>query len=155
PLRCVPPRYAATDGARDVRMDDGGGRTWEMLVRDPAVLERVNYWLGPKRLRTSYCVKQLDLFDSAGRRQRSEVLFADLQTETELSHRDIGFGIGQVLPILINAAAQKRHLIAIEQPELHLHPAQQAELGDVFIEAALGERKNTFLLETHSEHLIL
>jgi predicted ATPase len=38
---------------------------------------------------------------------------------------------------------------------LHLHPAHQAELGDVFIESALGERKNTFLLETHSEHLIL
>ena len=38
---------------------------------------------------------------------------------------------------------------------MHLHPAMQAELGDVFIESALGERKNTFLLETHSEHLIL
>ena len=49
----------------------------------------------------------------------------------------------------------RERLIAIEQPELHLHPAQQAELGDVFIESALGERKNTFLLETHSEHLIL
>ena len=31
----------------------------------------------------------------------------------------------------------------------------QAELGDVFIESALGENKNTFILETHSEHLIL
>ena len=31
----------------------------------------------------------------------------------------------------------------------------QAELGDVFIQSALGEQKNTFLLETHSEHLIL
>jgi predicted ATPase len=56
---------------------------------------------------------------------------------------------------LVNAAAMRERLIAIEQPELHLHPAQQAELGDVFIESALGERKNTFLLETHSEHLIL
>jgi predicted ATPase len=46
-------------------------------------------------------------------------------------------------------------LIAIEQPELHLHPALQAELGDVFIESALGENKNTFLIETHSEHVIL
>ena len=43
----------------------------------------------------------------------------------------------------------------MEQPEIHLHPALQAELGDVFIEAALGERKNTLLIETHSEHLIL
>jgi predicted ATPase len=31
----------------------------------------------------------------------------------------------------------------------------KADLGDGFIESALGERKNTFILETHSEHLIL
>ena len=43
----------------------------------------------------------------------------------------------------------------MEQPEIHLHPALQAELADVFIETALGQRKNTFILETHSEHLIL
>lgn len=43
----------------------------------------------------------------------------------------------------------------MEQPEIHLHPALQAELGDVFIESALGDRKNTMILETHSEHLIL
>jgi predicted ATPase len=43
----------------------------------------------------------------------------------------------------------------MEQPEIHLHPALQAELGDVFIASALGEQKNTFILETHSEHLIL
>lgn len=46
-------------------------------------------------------------------------------------------------------------LVTIEQPEIHLHPALQSELADVFIESALGERKNTFILETHSEHLIL
>jgi len=38
---------------------------------------------------------------------------------------------------------------------LYTSEALQAELGDVFIESALGENKNTFLLETHSEHLIL
>jgi predicted ATPase len=59
------------------------------------------------------------------------------------------------LPIILESFAQENKLIAIEQPELHLHPALQAELGDVFIESALGENKNTFLLETHSEHLIL
>ena len=47
--------------------------------------------------------------------------------------------------------------MAIEQPELHLHPAQQSELGDIFLKAALpaGETRNQFILETHSEHLIL
>ena len=57
--------------------------------------------------------------------------------------------------MLVNAVAAQKNLIAIEQPELHLHPALQAELADVFIESALGENKNTFLIETHSEHLIL
>jgi predicted ATPase len=46
-------------------------------------------------------------------------------------------------------------MVAIEQPEIHLHPALQAELGDVFIDSALGGGGNTFLLETHSEHLLL
>jgi hypothetical protein len=68
---------------------------------------------------------------------------------------DVGFGISQVLPVLTLAYANQGDLIAIEQPEIHLHPALQAELGDVFIESALGQRQNTFILETHSEHLIL
>ena len=79
----------------------------------------------------------------------------DKRTDTTVSHRDVGIGISQVLPVLVTAYASKNNIISIEQPEIHLHPALQAELGDIFIESALGERKNTFILETHSEHLIL
>src|SRR5205823_6646159 len=64
-------------------------------------------------------------------------------------------GISQVLPVLVHAYGSSEQIIAIEQPEIHLHPALQSELADVFIESALGEQKNTFVLETHSEHLIL
>ncbi len=84
-----------------------------------------------------------------------ELSLVDAETGLAVSHRDVGTGISQLLPVLVNAAGGKNQLIAIEQPELHLHPALQAELGDVFIESALGENKNTFLIETHSEHLIL
>ena len=42
----------------------------------------------------------------------------------------------------------------MEQPELHVHPRIQAELGDLFIETAVGGR-HAYLIETHSEHLIL
>jgi hypothetical protein len=72
-----------------------------------------------------------------------------------VSHRDVGIGISQVLPILVYASHFKNTTLAIEQPEIHLHPALQAELGDIFIESALGPNGNRFLIETHSEHLLL
>jgi hypothetical protein len=87
--------------------------------------------------------------------QLRDLVLIDKRTNTPVSHRDIGIGISQVLPVLVSAYASAEKILAIEQPEIHLHPALQAELGDVFIESALGGRGNTFILETHSEHLIL
>jgi len=84
-----------------------------------------------------------------------ELVLVDQRANTVVTHRDVGIGITQVLPVLVTAYASKDKIIAMEQPEIHLHPALQAELGDVFIEAATGERGNRFILETHSEHLIL
>jgi predicted ATPase len=103
------------------------------------------------------------LHDIPERLQKLEALFSDIpdlvlydkRSKTVVSHRDVGVGISQVLPVLVTSFAASGQLIALEQPEIHLHPALQAELGDVFIESALGKRKNTFLIETHSEHLIL
>ncbi|EKS8379611.1 DUF3696 domain-containing protein [Bacillus cereus] len=92
---------------------------------------------------------------SYGIKKLNEIILLDKRSNTAVTHRDVGIGISQILPVLVSAYSSIQKTIAIEQPELHLHPALQAELGDVFIEAALGERKNTFILETHSEHLIL
>ena len=84
-----------------------------------------------------------------------ELVLVDRRSNTIVSHRDVGIGITQVLPVLVMAYASQEKIIAMEQPEIHLHPALQAELGDLFIDGAIGEKKNTFILETHSEHLIL
>lgn len=84
-----------------------------------------------------------------------DLVLLDKRTNTAVSHRDVGIGVSQVLPVLVSAYALSEQLVAIEQPEIHLHPALQAELGDVFMASALGEQRNVFLLETHSEHLIL
>lgn len=83
------------------------------------------------------------------------ILIENVLTGARSSIRDVGFGISQILPIVVAAVNREQHLIAVEQPELHIHPALQARMGDLFIDSACGARKNTFLLETHSEHLML
>jgi hypothetical protein len=95
-----------------------------------------------------------DLVASRGEALQDLVLI-DKRTGTPVSHRDVGIGVSQMLPVLVSAYAFRDQFVAIEQPEIHLHPALQAELGDVFLASALGEQRNTFFLETHSEHLIL
>lgn len=85
---------------------------------------------------------------------------------------DMGYGISQVLPIVVQAWAIKSGfrvsmrdvpttMFAIEQPELHLHPKYQARLADVFVGVVTATRATAgaggvprLLVETHSKSLI-
>ena len=75
---------------------------------------------------------------------------------------DVGYGASQIVPIVLKVwSAPEKTFGIIEQPELHLHPKAQAELADLFIKAVNITRDNQsppthlYLIETHSEHLIL
>ena len=72
----------------------------------------------------------------------------------EVSSVDVGVGLSQVIPVVVAALYQKTGIVAIEQPELHIHPALQLTLGDLFI-SQIQDRNLMFLIETHSEHLML
>lgn len=65
---------------------------------------------------------------------------------------DVGFGTSQVLPIVFELMAQENRLMLIEQPELHLHPSAQAELGELFNDSI--KSGNQLIVETHSVTLI-
>jgi len=67
---------------------------------------------------------------------------------------DVGYGVSQALPILVDTI---QHLAAdevflLQQPEVHLHPRAQAELGSFFVSQA-GKRRR-FVIETHSDYLV-
>jgi hypothetical protein len=87
---------------------------------------------------------------------KSRVTLRDAKRRIELHPRDVGVGVSQMLPVVVAALDKDgADIVAIEQPELHLHPALQTRLGDLFIESAGREPRTTFILETHSEHIIL
>ena len=67
---------------------------------------------------------------------------------------DVGVGVSQVLPVVTAALdPQRPGITAVEQPELHLHPRMQVELADLFAQSV--DQGGVFLLENHSEHLML
>lgn len=71
-----------------------------------------------------------------------------------VSIADAGFGLSQVLPVLVALrAASREQLVYIEQPELHLHPRAQAVLVELL--AAAARRGVRVVVETHSALVLL
>lgn len=78
---------------------------------------------------------------------------------------DVGYGYSQLLPVAVQLWASRRTLstkrdsvpdavVVIEQPEIHLHPHQQALLGQALATFAADEHGPMQIIETHSDHLI-
>ncbi|MCY4630942.1 MAG: DUF3696 domain-containing protein [bacterium] len=82
------------------------------------------------------------------------VRVARAQDSTEVLLTDVGFGVSQILPVLVLLAyVESGSTILLEQPEIHLHPSVQAGLADIIVEAATV-RKVQVIVESHSEHLL-
>ena len=81
------------------------------------------------------------------------IVFLSLEDKAKVSlgFEDVGSGISYVFPIL--TSLWEGDLSFIEQPELHLHPAAQCEMADVFIWAL--NQGSRAIVETHSEHILL
>lgn len=181
PLRDLPSRNMTKSLSPNRSGWAKGLAAWELIHRLPSSsLDEINYWMGDSCLKTGYQVelkrfREVDIYHPIFSILSNEAEMDDLiklkgflesipektrvslreeNTNLEVMPQDIGVGISQLFPVVALSVSQRTGFIAIEQPELHVHPAIQVELADLFARYAINHNKLT-LLETHSEHLIL
>ena len=112
-------------------------------------------WLKDLGVIESFSVKPV-----AKGRKEYEVLIRTHAGMPEVKLTDVGFGISQVLPALVQAFyAPPNAVVWMEQPEIHLHPSVQANLADAFISAVQAyensaPRNVQLIIESHSEHFL-
>jgi hypothetical protein len=180
PIRTTPDRNHQPVLTTDEADWAEGRAAWDALYNKSEVfLKEVNHWMSDARLKTGYSLrlKQFreipidsplmialvnntlfdDIENPAGELEeypiRKRIVLVDEDKGLEVLPQDIGVGISQVFPVIVVALDSEAELIAIEQPELHVHPAIQVQLGDLFISQIPAGK--TFIIETHSEHLLL
>lgn len=144
--RTPPERYYLPENNRRIYVGKNGEYTAEILGYDSKVNENVNIWLdkiaGYKlSLKKNGTVNSVNLDDN-----KTKI--------NDINLLDLGSGIAQVLPVITQAFKSEREMILLEEPEIHLHPKAQAELGGMFADA-IKKTGNTFIIETHSENLLL
>ena len=135
---------------RDIRPSDSntwtmGQAAWATLKQDPQLLKKTNRCM--KKLALGYTFKRSE-------DRKHKIQLYDETHKIYLHPLDVGFGISQVIPVVVGVLDDTSQIFAVEQPELHLHPAAQVALGDLFIDGIKNSNR-TMLIETHSEHLLL
>jgi predicted ATPase len=111
------------------------------------LLEAVSFWL--------HHLDLADLIEAVQSEDDRSLLQIHLTLSGQKMHdvTEVGFGVSQVLPVLVAGLLQpKDSLFIVDLPEAHLHPRPQAELADFFCSLALSDR--SVLVETHSEMFI-
>ena len=164
PLRAVPPRGFLYERTGRITTWADGLAAWELLLADRLdLVEKTNEWL--RRLETGCQILVQQLSDAGADAEEIAAGHVDktvrrllLQTEdgSRVLPSEVGAGISQVIPIVVAALQDRATLTMIEQPEIHVHPAVQVGLGDLFLEATHDDRRRKIcIIETHSEHLLL
>ncbi|GAJ30315.1 AAA family ATPase [Acidomonas methanolica] len=189
PLREIPMRSYRPQVTPDEARWAQGLAAWDLLYSDRRgdLMKEVNFWLsGEDRLRTTYRLERVEfkeipvpgivhqMFerglreDDIGELQelyrslatRSEIALRDFEKGILVAPGDVGVGISQMIPVIVAALRGRGSVLGVEQPELHIHPAIQVGMGDLFIQAIRRDfetlsSEKSLLIETHSEHILL
>jgi hypothetical protein len=189
PLREIPARDFIPQFSPDEARWAHGLAAWDLLhgPRGRDLIEKVNFWLFDKeRLNSGYRLDRVDyrtisspspidvifqrgvldedlqelkeLYEQYPVEQK--VALRDIRTGTLVGPSDVGVGLSQLVPVIVSLVSSEDELVAIEQPELHIHPALQVGVGDLLASAVSASNSNPdpdrcLLIETHSEHIML
>ena len=168
PLRTKPERLYSWTGMEPESVGYGGENTVAAILAARGRKISLGYRQRTKPFEEIIALKlkEMGLIEAfkvnpiSEQRQEYEVKIRTRGSEDWVDLPDVGFGISQVLPVLVQCFyAPAGSIILMEQPEIHLHPSAQSALADVMIDVIRsrenGKPRNIQLIvETHSEHFL-
>lgn len=168
PLREYPRRLYLWSGEVPEHVGVRGDRAVESLL---ASGERAFNWrakqrtkslheLVAERLSSMGLIHEFTVEPLGKHRKEYEVLVRTAPNLPLVKLTDVGFGLSQILPVIVECFyVPRRSIVIFEQPEIHLHPRVQADLADLFVDAIRARedgvpRDCQFIIESHSEHFL-
>ncbi|MFC1901367.1 DUF3696 domain-containing protein [Chloroflexota bacterium] len=155
PFRSRPERTYSFSGESPSSVGASGDKCIDILASDQSrrkgkrknIAQQVTNWL-----QQSEIAKRIVVFPITDR--HFEIYVNHIHTGEEVNIADAGFGISQILPILVAGYfIPTNSTFIIEEPEIHLHPRAQSEIGTFLYE--ISQKGVQIFVETHSEHLLL
>lgn len=162
-IRSRPPRFYFFGPGTSIAIGEDGEGMAEALrasaLAEDGVSNAVSAWL------EKACGCHLSFLETEGQVVGGRTLYPfrliSLASSATISVQDVGEGIAQALPVvtLVHQAKSgvlgKRPILAIEQPELHLHPKASVILSDEIVQCIADGSNAIHLIETHSESVLL
>ena len=156
-FRRPPERLYEFRGASPPGADATGREVVDALIQSSiqkrrdrdALLSAVNTWL--ERI-ARVQIEPITSMDAAGKHY--SLMMRDTETGRFANFADVGFGVGQALPVLVEGLRTvEGGTFIVQEPEIHLHPDAQLAMGDFLIDLMRSGRQ--VIVETHSEHILL
>jgi hypothetical protein len=157
PFRTPPERRYPFGGFSASRGGPNGEQAVNLLITEALLKpnsarplhKELSFWIKHLKLAES-----LEIRDIAKRLNLFEIDVSGAGRGTRANLADVGFGVSQVLPVLVQGLLMRQGgIYLVQQPEIHLHPDAQAGLADFFI--YLASYGVITVVETHSEYLLL
>ncbi len=152
PVREYPLAGRPSGNDIDPKVGQSGQNTPYLLHNGEEYRKNINKWF--KEFGIPYAISVREHRGAQGTKSISLGLIHRDTPRVEVGLKDVGFGINQLLPIILQGSVSCNTIVCVEQPELHLHPRLQAHVADLLIENSKTKHGNQWIVETHSELLV-